>query len=142
MFKMPSQESLDEAIGQTIDKRGSPELPVFNNGSPDRRIEQQRSGSGGSSGTRVKVLPTLKSEEVKLRPKSNSPPPIVKPKPSIPKKPQFLKQTPENSKQQSATSKQQQIPPETATVNEEEGERVKAKKVVEISQTVRIWTRE
>lgn len=97
-FKSVSQESLDriggsssQNTGRPSDGRGSPELPVFRDGSPDLWRGPIRSNSHSTqSGSPVKVLPTAKPTQPK---RSNSqPPPVVKPKPSLPKKPQFLKQ--------------------------------------------------
>ena len=161
MFKMPSQESLNEIggggftnTGHSSEKRGSPDLPVFKNRSPDRRIEQPKSSPArdpSGSGTRVKVLPVMTSSPEHVN-KLKSPPPLVKPKPSVPKKPQFLKQnttgenspvTPEqpgktNGKQQvndreeeilkSKQQKQQQA------TNEKEEEKGKSKKASRFSK--------
>ena len=99
VFKVPSQESLEGIwdndtpnTGHPSEKRGSPELPVFNNRSPDRRIEQPKSHTAHdqTSSGRVRVLPPPISPHHENKVKS--PPPIVKPKPNVPKKPNFLKQ--------------------------------------------------
>ena len=100
MFRVPSDESLegiggggggsDMKTGREPAKRGSPELPVFDNGSRNLWMEQPNSAPNcdglSSSGGRVQVLPTPQHEK-----RIKSPPPIVKPKPVVAKKPQALK---------------------------------------------------
>ena len=142
MFKMPIHESLGENrgscspnAGHPSEKRDSPELPVFGNVSPNRRIGQPKSSPAHdlTSGTRVRVLPTMKSPEHGNRLKS--PPPIVKPKPSIPKKPQFLKQT-SGSEKFETTTEQPLKANEKRESNgkEKEEEKSKAKKASRFSK--------
>lgn len=116
MFKIPSQESLYDIMGQTIDGRGSPVLPTFRDGSPNQWIEQP--------GGRVKVLPTV--EQTQHQTKSRSSPSIVKSKPTIPKKPQFLKQDTPTDKQH--TTKQQQVLEVKKANEKDDGEKTKTKK--------------
>ena len=142
MFKMPSHESLGENrgscspnAGHPSEKRDSPELPVFGNGSPNRRIGQPKSSPAHdlTSGTRVRVLPTMKSPEHGNRLKS--PPPIVKPKPSIPKKPQFLKQTSGSEKFETTTEQPLKANKKReSNGKEKEEEKSKAKKASRFSK--------
>ena len=135
MFKMPSQEDLDEIRGSCSpnaglpsDKRSSPELPVFGNRSPDRWVEQPKSSPShdNTSGTRIKVLPTMKSPKREM--KVNTPPPILKPKPTVPKKPQFLKQTSANEKPEEVTEGTTKADEKPRANGKEEEEKTKNKK--------------
>ena len=137
MFKFSSQESLDRLgdsvspdMGRAFDGRGSPILTSNRGGSPDLSMGQV------SSGNRVKVLPTPKTPQTegKLTPLSptqtegrltpRSPAPAVKPKPNIPKKPQFLKQN-SPSGEEAANSEQPSL---KGRPNEKDAEKNKPKK--------------
>ena len=104
MFRTISQERLDgnedrgsPDMGQPHDERGSPILPVFGNGVPDLWMDGPRSSAHtAQKGDRVKVLPALETES------GGRPyplPPLVKPKPTVPKKPPYLKQKSEQQQQ-------------------------------------------
>ena len=139
---MPSQESLDENrgscspnAGHPSEKGDSPELPVFGNGSPNRRIGHPKSSPAHdlTSRTRVRVLPTVKSPE--RGNKLKSPPPIVKPKPTIPKKPQSLKQTSASEKLETTTTEQ---PPKSNEKQESSGKEEEKSKTKKASRFPRL----
>ena len=104
MFRFSSEENLmglggsaSPEMGQTSDGRESPKLPMFNRGgSPDLWIGRPRS-KDAQDGDRVKVLPMAQANDTA---KACSPPPVLKPKPNIPKKPLFLKQNTDNRQHQ------------------------------------------
>ena len=133
MLRAPSQESLAKRggsspdMGRTVDRRGSPVLLPFQNGSPDLRIDHPRTYKRPV--WEVKVLPTNETEQNG----KSKPPPTVKPKPVIAKKPQFLKRkTDKEEKQQQQQQQQQQESKEQSSLKEpagnDEGAKSKPKK--------------
>ena len=88
IIKLPSQDSPDSSpeMGRKDEGRNSPVLLPFREESPDLWITQPKSSTlPAQKANRVQVLP------VDDRPKHKPPPPLVKPKPAVPKKPQTLK---------------------------------------------------
>ena len=89
ILKLPSQDSPDSSpeMGRKDGGRDSPVLLPFREQSPDLWIAQPKSSTlPAQKANRVQVLP------VEDRPKHKPPPPPVKPKPAVSKKPQTLKQ--------------------------------------------------
>ena len=132
LLRAPSQESLEKRggsspdMGRTVDRRGSPVLLPFQNGSPDLRIDHPRTYKRPV--WEVKVLPT---NEMEQKGKSQ-PPPTVKPKPMIAKKPQFLKRKTDKEEKQQQQQQQQQESKEQSSLKEpagnDEGTKSKPKK--------------
>ena len=138
IFKMPSQESLDDigrsvsppSAGQSPGKRGSPDLPVFGKGLPNPQMEQPKSpGLDHLSDGRVRVLPALKPTPNER--KSKTPPPIVKPKPTVPRKPQALREKTAAVEEKERDVKQLE---KRQPLSEREEEKVKEKKASRFSK--------